>query len=45
VAPYHLLNAGYRLLRFTAADIFQEPDSVIAQVRLAMSQRWPVASN
>jgi very-short-patch-repair endonuclease len=38
-----LLNAGYRLLRFTAADIFQEPESVIAQVRLAMSQRWPVA--
>jgi hypothetical protein len=33
-----LLNAGYRLLRFTAADIFQEPESVIAQVRLALSQ-------
>jgi len=40
-----LLNAGYRLLRFTAADIFQEPETVIGQVRLAMSQRWPVASN
>jgi hypothetical protein len=40
-----LLNAGFRLLRFTAADIFQEPETVIGQVRLAMSQRWPVASN
>ena len=36
-----LLNAGYRLLRFTAADIFQEPESVIGQVRYALSQRWP----
>jgi uncharacterized protein DUF559 len=33
-----LLNAGYRLLRFTAADIFQTPDLVVAQVRLAISQ-------
>ena len=28
-----LLNAGYRLLRFTAADIHQRPDVVQAQVR------------
>jgi very-short-patch-repair endonuclease len=35
-----LLNGGVRLLRFTAGDIFQAPDSVIEQVRLAISQRW-----
>lgn len=40
-----LLNGGFRLLRYTAADIFQAPESVIGQVRLAMSQRMPVASN
>lgn len=33
-----LLNGGIRLLRFTAADIFQAPESVIGQVRLAISQ-------
>jgi hypothetical protein len=33
-----LINAGYRLLRFTAADIFQTPDVVVAQVRMAISQ-------
>ena len=33
-----LLNGGIRLLRFTAADIFRTPDSVIAQVRSALSQ-------
>jgi very-short-patch-repair endonuclease len=32
-----LLNAGYRLLRFTAADIFQTPDSVIGQVQVALT--------
>jgi very-short-patch-repair endonuclease len=32
-----LLNGGIRLLRFTAADIFQTPDLVIAQVRSALS--------
>jgi very-short-patch-repair endonuclease len=32
-----LLNGGIRLLRFTAADIFQTPDSVVAQVRSAIS--------
>lgn len=36
-----LLNSGIRLLRFTAADIFQAPESVVQQVRLAMSQRRP----
>ena len=28
-----LLNAGVRLLRFTARDIFDSPGSVVAQVR------------
>jgi very-short-patch-repair endonuclease len=36
-----LLNGGFRLLRFTAADIFRAPESVIGQVRLAMSKRGP----
>ena len=34
-----LLNDGIRLLRFTAGDIFQTPDSVVGQVRLAISRR------
>jgi hypothetical protein len=33
-----LLNGGVRLLRFTAADIYQAPDVVIEQVRLAISK-------
>ena len=32
-----LVNAGYRLLRFTAADIRNRSDVVIAQVRDALS--------
>ena len=36
-----LLNGGFRLLRFTAADIFQAPESVIGQVRQAMSKHGP----
>jgi len=36
-----LLNGGFRLLRFTAADIFQAPESVIGQVRLAISKHGP----
>ena len=28
-----LLNAGFRMLRFTAADVYQRPDVVAAQVR------------
>ncbi len=31
-----LINAGYRLLRFTAADIYGTPDVVVAQVRAAL---------
>ena len=33
-----LLNAGFRLLRFTAADIYNHPDVVEAQVRSALNQ-------
>jgi very-short-patch-repair endonuclease len=33
-----LLNGTIRLLRFTAADIFQAPETVIVQVRSAISQ-------
>jgi hypothetical protein len=33
-----LVNAGYRLLRFTAADINNRPDIVVAQVRAALTK-------
>ena len=33
-----LVNAGYRLLRFTAADINNRPDVVVAQVRAALTK-------
>jgi uncharacterized protein DUF559 len=32
-----LVDAGYRLLRFTAADVLSAPDSVVALVRRALS--------
>jgi very-short-patch-repair endonuclease len=32
-----LLNAGFRVLRFTAADIHQHPEVVVAQVRSALN--------
>ena len=32
-----LINAGFRLLRFTAADIHRHPDVVVAQVRAALT--------
>ena len=32
-----LLNAGVRLLRFTASDVLREPDSVVSQVRNALA--------
>jgi very-short-patch-repair endonuclease len=32
-----LIDAGYRLLRFTAADVLSAPDSVVALVRRALS--------
>lgn len=31
-----LLGAGFRLLRFTAADIFERPDGLVPQVRGAL---------
>ncbi len=33
-----LVDAGYRLLRFTAADVLSTPDSVVNLVRRALSQ-------
>lgn len=33
-----LVNAGYRVLRFTAADIFQTPEATVAQVRAALKR-------
>ena len=32
-----LVDAGYRLLRFTAADVLSAPDSVVTLVRRALS--------
>jgi very-short-patch-repair endonuclease len=32
-----LVDAGFRLLRFTAADVLSAPDSVVALVRRAVS--------
>jgi hypothetical protein len=34
-----IVNGGYRLLRFTAADIYKCADVVVAQVRLALGKR------
>jgi very-short-patch-repair endonuclease len=34
-----LANAGYRLLRFTATDVYQHPDVVVAQVRASLSPK------
>jgi very-short-patch-repair endonuclease len=33
-----MVDGGYRLLRFTAADVLSTPDSVVALVRRALSQ-------
>ncbi|HSS60668.1 MAG TPA: DUF559 domain-containing protein [Candidatus Limnocylindrales bacterium] len=33
-----LLNAGFRLLRFTAADVSRRPDSLLAQVQAALTR-------
>jgi very-short-patch-repair endonuclease len=42
-----LVDSGYRLLRFTAADVLCAPDSVVALVRRALSAGTdqPRASN
>ena len=34
-----LVGAGYRLLRFTAADVYGTPDTVAMQVRHALAKR------
>jgi very-short-patch-repair endonuclease len=34
-----LVDAGYRLLRFTAADVLSAPDSIVALVRRALSAK------
>ncbi len=34
-----LVNAGYRLLRFTAGDVQRAPDTVVTQVRAALAAR------
>jgi Protein of unknown function (DUF559) len=31
-----MINAGFRLLRFTAGDIYRRPESVVAQVKAAL---------
>lgn len=36
-----LINAGFRLLRFTAADLAQRPDTIIALVRAALATMSP----
>jgi hypothetical protein len=33
-----LVNSGYRLLRFTASDIYTRPDVVVAEVRAALNK-------
>lgn len=33
-----LLNAGFRILRFTASDVYRSPDSVVHQVRAALEK-------
>jgi hypothetical protein len=33
------VNAGFRLLRFTAADVYGAPDSVAMQVRQALAAK------
>ena len=36
-----LLKAGVRLLRFTAADVLRDPDSVVSQVRAVLRATDP----
>jgi len=36
-----LVDAGYRLLRFSAADVLSAPDSIVAIVRRALSAGTP----
>ncbi len=34
-----IVDAGYRILRFTSADVYGRPDAVVAQVRGYLSGR------
>ena len=34
-----LINAGFRLLRFTTADVHQRPETVAAQVMAALGMK------
>lgn len=36
-----LVGAGYRLLRFTAADVYGTPDTVAMQVRHSLARKTP----
>jgi very-short-patch-repair endonuclease len=36
-----LVGAGYRLLRFTAADVYASPETVVMQVRLSLAAPTP----
>jgi very-short-patch-repair endonuclease len=38
-----LLNAGVRLLRFTAADVLRNPETVVSQVQAELSTTRPLA--
>lgn len=35
-----LMRAGYRILRFTSADVYGRPESVVADVRSAYTPAW-----
>ncbi len=34
-----LLSAGYQHLRFTASDVYNSPDTIVAQVRAALKRQ------
>ena len=36
-----LINTGHRLLRFTAAEVYNNPDRITAEVRQALNARLP----
>ena len=40
-----LLNAGVRLLRFTAADVLHHPDAVVSQVRGMFAGPTPIPAS
>ena len=40
-----LINVGYRLLRFTAPDIYDRPDAIVAEVRALRKTRASIATS